>query len=69
MSTARSQGKDAGYRQNQLKTAMKFTNAISIDKRKGIPLADQNQVAGLKPGPGMTGVPPLQKLEAKTSLS
>ena len=67
MSTARSQYKDAGYRQNQLKTALTFTNAISIDKR--MPLADQNQVAGLKPGPGMTGVPPLQKLEAKTSLS
>ena len=31
--------------------------------------ADQDFLAGLKPGPGATGVPPLQKLEAKTSLS
>ena len=31
--------------------------------------SDQNQLAGLKPGPGITGVPPLQKLEANTSLS
>ncbi len=30
---------------------------------------DQDLLAGLKPGPGETGVPPLQKLEAKTSLS
>ena len=32
-------------------------------------LPDPDQVAGLKPGPGITGLPPLQKLEAKTSLS
>ena len=32
-------------------------------------LPDPDQVAGLKPGPGVTGLPPLQKLEAKTSLS
>ena len=35
----------------------------------GTPLPDPDQVAGLKPGPGITGLPPLQKLEAKTSLS
>ena len=32
-------------------------------------LPDPDQLAGLKPGPGITGLPPLQKLEAKTSLS
>ncbi|QNJ25787.1 hypothetical protein SynSYN20_01459 [Synechococcus sp. SYN20] len=37
MSTARSQGKDARYRQNQLKTALTSTNAISIDKRNATP--------------------------------
>ena len=32
-------------------------------------LPDPDQVSDLKPGPGITGLPPLQKLEAKTSLS
>jgi hypothetical protein len=32
-------------------------------------LPDPDQLAGLKAGPGVTGLAPLQKLEAKTSLS
>ena len=53
--------------ENCMVSALTFKTDQNL--RIKLKLAVQDPVAGLKPGPGETGVPPLQKLEAKTSLS